>query len=335
MLAPLVSIIIPAYNCGKYIQQAIDSIINQTYKNLEIFIADDASSDNTKAIIDAYSDIRIKRFHNDSNIGYLKTCNKLFKSCTGDFITFQDADDWSDMNRIQTQVSYMYKNYLSVSSTGCYRVTESGDIYEKWLPIEGHNDFLNNAKIEGTVRACCATLMITSKVLKDVGGYREYFNGIGAEAYDWLYFILKNNRIKNIQKPLYYYRKNLNSISNNINFLDTRLLSSSRLAYLLFKERLSAGDDSLMRNDIAKLKLQLIQAEKLTNVHSHFITVFFDCISSGQLFKLTKCFSAYFWKNKFTFKFWYTCFYILLRLLLGRYFSKFSKFIKSAFNPVS
>ena len=89
----------PAYNCEKYIHQAIDSVLNQTHINFELLIADDCSTDTTKQIIDSYKDPRIKTFHNNINLGYLKASNKLFSLCKGSYITFQDADDTSELNR--------------------------------------------------------------------------------------------------------------------------------------------------------------------------------------------------------------------------------------------
>src|ERR1700752_3454291 len=106
----LVSVIMPAYNCEKYVKKAIDSILNQTYSNFELLIADDCSKDSTKNIIDSYTDNRIKRFHNETNMGYLQASNKLFKECEGDFITFQDADDYSAPNRLELLISFLEKN---------------------------------------------------------------------------------------------------------------------------------------------------------------------------------------------------------------------------------
>ena len=62
---PLVSVIMPAYNCANYVNQAIDSILNQSYQNFELLVADDRSKDDTKLKIDAYSDSRIKTFHTE------------------------------------------------------------------------------------------------------------------------------------------------------------------------------------------------------------------------------------------------------------------------------
>ncbi len=96
---PLISIIIPVYNSQDYLQKCLDSIVNQTYENLEIIIVNDGSTDNSGAIIDEYakSDKRIMAFHK-SNGGIGSAYNLALKHTTGDYITFVDSDDWAKLN---------------------------------------------------------------------------------------------------------------------------------------------------------------------------------------------------------------------------------------------
>jgi glycosyltransferase involved in cell wall biosynthesis len=75
---PLVSVLMPVYNAEKYIADAIQSMIDQTYANIEILVTDDCSTDGSGSIIDQFTDRRIRKFKNPTNIGYLKTCNNLF-----------------------------------------------------------------------------------------------------------------------------------------------------------------------------------------------------------------------------------------------------------------
>ena len=105
---PLISVVMPAYNVERYIEKSINSILDQSYPNVEILVADDASTDKTKAIIDGYTDARIKRFHNESNQAYLKTCNKLMSLAKGQFLAFQDADDFSHVQRFEGSVFRVY-----------------------------------------------------------------------------------------------------------------------------------------------------------------------------------------------------------------------------------
>ena len=208
----LVSIIMPAYNCEKFIKQAIDSILNQTHTNFELLIADDCSTDTTKNIIDSYSDLRIKRFHNENNLGYLNASNKLFSKCTGNYITFQDADDYSDLTRIEKLVNFLEIN----EDIGCcysnnYGVDENGiEIGRSKFPLtheEIYSEFLRR------VVFCGAAIMLRGTVLKKVGFYDEYFHRLGNEDKQWFGKILENSKVFCIDEPLYYYRLNQNSVS--------------------------------------------------------------------------------------------------------------------------
>ena len=102
----------PGHNAEKYLTEAIESILNQTYKNFEFIIIDDASSDDTWNIILKYAkkDKRIKIYKNIKNLYIAKTRNKLIKFAKGKYIAWQDADDISIKNRIQKQFEFMEKN---------------------------------------------------------------------------------------------------------------------------------------------------------------------------------------------------------------------------------
>jgi glycosyltransferase involved in cell wall biosynthesis len=100
---PLVSVIIPAYNAGGYITATIDSVLGQTYQNLEIIIINDGSTDNTSSIVNSYSDPRI-RFIEQENRGQCKASNAGLSVMKGDLIKFLDADDILNSMHIELQV---------------------------------------------------------------------------------------------------------------------------------------------------------------------------------------------------------------------------------------
>src|SRR6185437_1332910 len=193
----LVSILMPAYNCEKYVKAAIDSILNQTYPHFELLIADDCSKDSTKGIIDSYTDARIKRFHNQSNMGYLQASNKLFKECTGDFITFQDADDYSAPNRLELLIEFFEKN-LNYSCVGSNIIKVDDldkELYITNFPLtdsEIKSGFANT-KVVMTGSA----LMVRKEVVTKVGYYNLYFNRLGSEDVYWFSLILCNFQVGN------------------------------------------------------------------------------------------------------------------------------------------
>ena len=99
--SPLISIVITTYNGEKYLHTQLDSIINQTYTNLEIIIIDDCSKDNTQCIINEYAllDKRIKFYYNNNNLGYIKNFEKGIKLSTGKYISLCDQDDVWNLNK--------------------------------------------------------------------------------------------------------------------------------------------------------------------------------------------------------------------------------------------
>ena len=110
MSTSLISIIMPAYNAERHIRQAIQSILNQSYKHFELIIINDGSSDNTKAIIKSYSDNRIRFFENEKNSGIVYCRNKGLKLAKGEFIGMFDADDVAHQEKFSMQVSFLEEN---------------------------------------------------------------------------------------------------------------------------------------------------------------------------------------------------------------------------------
>lgn len=121
----LVSIIMPAYNCGRFIKESIDSVLAQTYTNWELLIVDDCSTDNTKAIVSTYDDKRIRYMRNPQNMGAALTRNKALREAKGRYIAFLDADDMWLPEKLERQIAFMqdngfyftYHNYIEIDET--------------------------------------------------------------------------------------------------------------------------------------------------------------------------------------------------------------------------
>ena len=242
-----VSVVIPAYNCERFVRKSIDSILNQTYRNLEVLIADDASTDHTRVIIENIFDPRIVLHHNKVNQGYLKTANKLLQLSSGDYITFQDADDWSDLNRIRNQVSHLEHRHLMICGTAIFQVSASGRVASrKVYPVNSRTIARNSTFGMSTV--CFASLFFKREILESIGFYRTFFI-YGAEDVDWFYRIIERYDCENMRQPLYYYRFSGSSITNSMNIL--KQIASLRLARDLALERLSGQPDMLERGDHA------------------------------------------------------------------------------------
>jgi glycosyltransferase involved in cell wall biosynthesis len=208
---PLISIIIPCYNVSGYVENAVTSILNQSYTNLEIFIIDDASTDDTLQKIKRFQDARIKVIAFKENTQKVGAVNEVLKKVSGDFIAFQDADDWSDPERIILQVKEFPRDpELGICFTN-YRYIAKKPFLPKKISItneELRNEFLNyNLKREsGNFPTICGTMMISKQALDKTGGYHPFFKGRVGEDIHWVYRILKDFKGVTINERLYNYR---------------------------------------------------------------------------------------------------------------------------------
>lgn len=126
----LVSIITPTYNCGKFIEDTILCVINQTYTQWELLIVDDCSNDNTKDIVSKYQnkDSRIKYFINNGNIGAALSRNAALREAKGRWIAFLDSDDIWSPNKLEEQIHFMKENECHFSYTNYQEMNESGNL---------------------------------------------------------------------------------------------------------------------------------------------------------------------------------------------------------------
>ena len=102
-----VSVIIPVYNSSLYLEECINSIVNQTYKNLEIIIVNDKSTDDSLKIISKFKDKRIKVINLKKNHGVAVARNKGVMASTGDYICYIDSDDYWSLDKIEKQIKFI------------------------------------------------------------------------------------------------------------------------------------------------------------------------------------------------------------------------------------
>lgn len=203
---PLVSVIIPCYNAEKYVESAIRSIMNQTYKNLEIIITDDCSTDDTLEILQklAKEDSRIKLYKNETNLKIVKTLNNMISQANGKYIARMDADDISLPERIEKQVAFLEQNInFSFCGTNACHIDENGKIVDKSVLPETYEDNKFFLKFYSTFYH--PTVMIRSDVYKK-NLYDQEF--LYAEDYElWIRLIFKQNlKGFNLNERLFLYR---------------------------------------------------------------------------------------------------------------------------------
>ncbi|MGN6605053.1 MAG: glycosyltransferase family 2 protein [Ginsengibacter sp.] len=207
---PLVTVLISCYNVEDYVQQAIHSILKQSYENLEIWIIDDASTDNTLLKINTIKDARIKVMQFKENTKKVGAVNEVLQKVKGDYIAFQDADDWSEPDRIKMQLQQFTKDpELGICFTGYRYIGKKVSLPAKIsltndeLKREFLDFYKNDIKRNSTV---CPSMMISREALLRTKGYSSYFSGRVAEDVQWIYRILKDFKGITIDQPLYNYR---------------------------------------------------------------------------------------------------------------------------------
>lgn len=143
--APLVSVIVPVYNVEKYLPRCLDSLVNQTYENLELLLVDDGSADSSGEICDAYAakDNRIRVFH-IPNGGVSNARNLALDNMTGDYVTFVDSDDWLDDNWIKIAIDSVIKKEAELFLSNIVRV--SGSDRNPWIMWENFHKCIDNVE---------------------------------------------------------------------------------------------------------------------------------------------------------------------------------------------
>ena len=220
---PLVSVCIPAYNNADYISETIDCILNQTYKNIELVICDDHSTDKTIEVIQSYSDPRVKLFLNEKNLGMSGNWNNCLNHCTGEFIKLICADDMLTNDALEKEVIALINHPSAVMSEsdtqfrdlqgntkGSYtRYKKSGLVDGKVIARAGlFSRNLFGAPLNNTFRR---------SVLEQVHGFDPSFKYI--LDYDFWVSIACLGDVYIIHEPLNYFR--LRSDSNTGKVLTT------------------------------------------------------------------------------------------------------------------
>ena len=206
---PLVSVLMSTFNSEKTLERAIDSILNQSYENIEFLICNDGSTDNSIKILEKYSNLyeKINVINNRKNVGLTKSLNLLISKSRGDFIARQDADDYSDPERIKEQIKYCINNKFQAVFTRSYNLNNNSSM-QKISYLIPYKILVNfkNPFVHGT-------MFISSKIIKTMGGYDENF--YFAQDYKLYRGLIENRvKIKKERKILYHLntKENISSL---------------------------------------------------------------------------------------------------------------------------
>jgi glycosyltransferase involved in cell wall biosynthesis len=207
----LVSIIINCYNGEKYLSEAIDSVIKQTYQNWEIIFWDNQSNDNSKKIFHSYEDKRLNYFYAPSHTRLYEARNYALEKANGEFIAFLDVDDWWEANKLEKQlilfddqdVALVYSNFWIANCSN----KKTRLAFKKNLP-SGYvlDEMLSNYPVG------MLTIIVRQKSLKSLDyNFDSRFQMIG--DFDLTIRLSVNSKFSSVQEPLAYYRIHDNNMS--------------------------------------------------------------------------------------------------------------------------
>ena len=212
----LVSIIIPVYNAEKYLEECLESVVNQTYHNLEIILIDDGSTDKSGKICDEYAqkDSRIKVIHKQ-NEGISQARNIGIEMAKGEYIQFVDSDDYVDLDLVETAYSLARKNEADIVCFSHYTVKESEneiiqeseDILKVLSPMEALKELLLDRKIRNFPWEKLWKRKLFDGIVFPVGKPYEDIATCGK-------MFEKANKVVYYGCPKYYYRLRKGSISH-------------------------------------------------------------------------------------------------------------------------
>lgn len=212
MKTPELSVILTVYNRESYISAAIESILKQTFRDFELIVINDGSTDTTSVIIESYLDPRIIYIQNEKNIGIVKSLNKGLSVSRGRYIAIMDSDDISMPERFSKQFNFLENNpEIGVCGTCINVIDKKGNLV-------GNISYPVSSNVISCLLLfyCCIahpTTMYRKKVIQDVGNYNSEF--IAALDYDLWTRTIGHYKFSNISEFLLNYRTHGDNISQN------------------------------------------------------------------------------------------------------------------------
>lgn len=204
----LVSIIMPAYNCEKFIGSSIESVLKQEYKNWELIIVDDCSTDGTRDKINEYKDERVIHTSLEKNSGAAIARNKAISMAGGVYIAFLDSDDIWYTTKLKKQISFMEDNNYSFTATQYNKIDENGDSLNRIISVSKKQQYWDLLKKSpGNSTVIYDAVKLGKFNIPNLKKRNDYVL--------WLQIIKKANYLYGVEETLASHRIRRSSISRN------------------------------------------------------------------------------------------------------------------------
>lgn len=209
-LEDLVSIIMPAFNCGDFIGITLDSVLAQTYQNWEVIVIDDCSTDNTQEIVKLYmsKDNRIKYHKLDENSGAAVARNKAIDLAQGKYMAFLDSDDVWFPEKLTKQISFMKEHDCNFTCTSYTKIDEQGNYLNRTIKAHGKRDY------NGVLKTCPGNSTVIYNAA-NLGKFKIPNIKKRNDYVMWLQVIKNEKYLYGIEEPLSSHRIRTNAISSD------------------------------------------------------------------------------------------------------------------------
>ena len=224
---PLVSVVIPSYNHEKYIKETIESIVKQTYKNIELFVIDDGSKDSSPQIIKELGEKYNFYYLLRENRGHLKTVNELYAMCNGKYICVIGSDDLWTLDKVEKQVVFMEEN---AQIAACYgnilNINEKGEILPFYTQhFTPYQTYSFNDIVMGRQNIYSMTEMIRKEVYEKIGPFDEDY--ILEDLNIWLKLTHYGYQVACLNYLMGFYRRHPHNMSKQ-----SKMMKEARLKLL-------------------------------------------------------------------------------------------------------
>ncbi len=207
----LVSVVMPAYNCERYIGEAINSVLAQTYSNWELLVLDDGSKDETLKIIKEFSqkDSRIKSLPNSKNLGVSATRNRGIELASGEWIAFLDSDDIWASEKLEKQINFVIEEDAEFTFTGASYIDEQSNPYSGTFEVPLRVSY-RKLLMQNVIT--CSSVLVKKKYFKNIKMEKDEMH----EDYAvWLRILRLGVIAYGLNEPLLIYRISRKSKSGN------------------------------------------------------------------------------------------------------------------------
>jgi hypothetical protein len=209
---PLVSVLLPVHNAERYLAEAIESILNQSFHDFELLITDDGSTDRSGQILQAYAaqDKRIRLLSRE-NRGLIFTLNEMLAQAEGEFLARMDADDIATPDRLALQIAFLQQHPEVVCVGGAFDLIDAQGRTVQWIPMPEQNDEIQQMLLMGRTIINHPCALIRRQALQQIGGYDPAMKTV--EDLDMLLKLGEIGQLANLPEVVLKYRFHLESVS--------------------------------------------------------------------------------------------------------------------------